>query len=81
MDLTTATTHDGETVYIDTAAGERGSVAPFHPVYATADGANRWGYYCGHCEGFDNAMDTMGRIVCNDCENVRKPDEWDAAHE
>ena len=81
MTLEEATAPDGETVYIDTDDGERGSVGPFRPVYADTDGTDRWGYYCSGCEGFDNAMDTMGRIVCNDCENVRKPDEWDAAHE
>jgi len=26
-------------------------------------------------------MDTMGRIQCTECGNLRKPDEWDAAHE
>jgi len=26
-------------------------------------------------------MDTMGRIQCTDCGNIKKPDEWDAAHE
>ncbi|TQQ82684.1 GNAT family acetyltransferase [Halonotius terrestris] len=81
MDLDAATTEDGETVYIDRNDAERGSVGPFHPVYEDEAGTDRWGYYCSGCEGFDNAMDTMGRIVCNACENVRKPDEWDAAHE
>lgn len=81
MELTEATTEEGETVYVDTNDGERGSEGEFHPVYATADGTVQWGYQCGACESFDNAIDTMGRIVCNECPNVRKPDEWDAAHE
>ena len=76
-----ATTADGDTVYIDREDAERGSVDVFHPVYCEAEGTERWGYYCNACGGFDNAMDTMGRIVCNQCPNVRKPDEWDAAHE
>jgi hypothetical protein len=76
-----ATTADGDTVYIDREASERGSVDLFHPVYCDADGEKRWGYYCNACGGFDNAMDTMGRLVCNSCSNIRKPDEWDAAHE
>ena len=25
--------------------------------------------------------DATGRVQCNECSNVRKPDEWDAAHE
>ena len=50
-------------------------------MYCTAGGTERWGYYCNACGGFDNAMDTMGRVVCNGCSNIRKPDEWDAVNE
>ncbi|WP_245626069.1 DUF5816 domain-containing protein, partial [Haloparvum sedimenti] len=39
------------------------------------------GFYCGNCGSLDTAMDTMGRIECNECGNIRKPEEWDAAHE
>ena len=81
MELESATTAADETVYVDRTETERGSKGPFFAVYATADRERRWGYLCGNCETFDNAMDTMGRIVCNACGNVRKPDEWDAAHE
>ncbi len=73
---------DGEgTLYVDRADAERGSEGPFYAVYTTPAATDRWGYFCSSCAGVDNAMDTMGRIVCNQCPNVRKPDEWDAAHE
>lgn len=72
---------DDTTVFIDDQDGIIGSKDLFHPVYADAEGTDRWGYYCGACETVDNAMDTMGRIVCNECGNTRKPEEWDAAHE
>ena len=75
------TTADGNTVYIDRRTTERGSLAPFYAVFVDADCETRWGYQCGACDGLDNAMDTMGRILCNDCENMRKADEWDAAQE
>lgn len=81
MELLEVTTDDDESVYVDTDDGERGSAGDFQPVYADAAGTTRWGYRCEACESFDNAIDTMGRIVCNECPNVRKPDEWDAAHE
>ncbi|WP_336025083.1 DUF5816 domain-containing protein [Halobellus salinisoli] len=71
----------GETVYVDRTDAERGSEGPFFVVYATPERTERWGFLCGHCESTDNAMDTMGRIECNACGNLRKPDEWDAAHE
>ena len=70
----------GGTLYVSQEA-ERGSVAPFLVVYADESGRERWGYFCTNCETFDNAMDSMGRIQCNACQNFKRPDEWDAAHE
>jgi len=74
-------TPDGDTLYVDRGEADRGSEGPFYAVYRSGDGERRWGYVCGNCGSFSNAMDTMGRIVCNDCPNLRKPTEWDAAHE
>jgi hypothetical protein len=74
-------TPDGDTVYVDRTLDERGSKGPFFAVFVSADTDDRWGYCCANCGSLDTAMDTMGRVECNDCGNVRKPDEWDAAHE
>ena len=79
MELVTA--GDGARVFVDRAAADRGSKAPFHVVYRSSAGEERWGWHCGHCESLETAMDTMGRIQCTECGNVRKPTEWDAAHE
>lgn len=72
-----------ETLYVDHSAGETGSKAPFYVAYGAeaATEEDRYGFLCGNCETTDNAMGTMGRIVCNACGNVRKPEEWDAVHE
>ena len=78
MTLETVTTPGGSTVYVDESEHERGSDGPFYLVYVSDDAETRWGYRCGNCGSFDTAMDTMGRIQCNDCGNVRKPDEWDS---
>jgi hypothetical protein len=75
------TTSTGEQVYVDRSATERGSKAPFLVAYTDPVGSSRWGYVCTHCESTATAMDTMGRIKCNRCANVKKPEEWDAAHE
>jgi hypothetical protein len=75
------TAPDGSTVYVARDEGERGSKGPFLAAYATPDRERQIGWFCTNCETMDNAMDTMGRIVCNVCDNLRKPDEWDAAHE
>ncbi|GAA0644595.1 DUF5816 domain-containing protein [Salarchaeum japonicum] len=75
------TNGDGETLYVAEDEGERGEKAPFLAVYRDRDRTRKYGWYCLNCETLDNAMDSMGRIQCNDCGNLRKPDEWDAAHE
>ena len=81
VELDPVETPDGQTVYVDRTETLRGAKGPFFVVYTTPDHDQRWGYYCSNCESTDNAMDTMGRIECNVCGNIRKPDEWDAAHE
>jgi len=68
-------------LYVNREEDETGSNGPFYLVYTDSDATTRWGYFCSNCETFDNAMDAMGRVQCNECGNVRKPDEWDAAHE
>ena len=65
------------TLYVDRSAGRRGSKGPFFHAYRDTAGEDRWGYFCGHCEAADNAVDTMGRIECNACGNRRKGDDWD----
>lgn len=72
---------DGRTLYIARDEAERGSEAPFFVAYVDKDRERRWGYFCSNCETFENAMDSMGRLQCNSCENFKRPDEWDAAHE
>ncbi|PSQ06528.1 GNAT family acetyltransferase [Halobacteriales archaeon QS_6_71_20] len=80
MNLEVVETAAGD-LHVDRAGGERGSKGPFLHTYADDDGEVRWGYLCSNCETVNNAMDSMGRIECNECGNIRKPDEWDAVHE
>ena len=70
-----------QTLYVARDEAERGSKAPFFVVYVDTDRERRWGYFCGNCETAENAMDSMGRVQCNNCENFKRADEWDAAHE
>lgn len=81
MDLEEREGPDGRTLYVDREEAEKGEEGPFFVVFADREGERRWGYFCGHCETFNNAMDSMGRIQCNECSNFKRPDEWDAAHE
>ncbi|MBX0346771.1 MULTISPECIES: GNAT family N-acetyltransferase [Haloarcula] len=73
-------TAEGRTVYVDHDNHERGSIAPFHVVHVDEDGDERYGYFCSNCNTLANAMDSMGRIECDSCGNVRKPLRWDAAY-
>ena len=72
---------DGQALFVNRLESEIGSKGPFYVVYSDEAGTTRWGYFCSNCESVDNAMDAMGRVQCNECANVRKPDQWDAAHE
>jgi hypothetical protein len=80
--METLETHPGpdRELYVSREA-TTGQKGPFLVVYADPNGDERWGYFCTNCETFDNAMDTMGRVQCNECANVTKAEEWDAAHE
>ena len=81
MTLDASTTEDDERVYVDRRRAERGPTGPFHVACADDAGRERWGLACGHRGSLDTAMDTMDRIQSTECDNRRKPDEWDAAHE
>jgi len=72
---------EGETLYVTDEEAERGDRGAFLAVYRSRGRERRYGWYCTNCETLDNAMDSMGRIVCNVCGNLRKAEEWDAAHE
>ncbi|RNJ26763.1 DUF5816 domain-containing protein [Halosegnis longus] len=73
--------HEGETLYVSRREAEKGADAPFFVVYVDEARERPWGYLCGNCDSLSTAMDSMGRVKCNDCGNFKRPDEWDAAHE
>jgi ribosomal protein S18 acetylase RimI-like enzyme len=75
-----ATLPDGRQVFLALDESVRGSEGPFYTVYLDRDRSERYGYFCGNCDGWAVSMDTMGRVVCNDCENRRKPTRWDASY-
>jgi len=76
--VTAHTGPDGETLYVARDEREIGSQGPFFAAYRSPDREDRFGWFCSNCEGFDTAMDTMERIVCNGCGNRHKATRWDA---
>jgi ribosomal protein S18 acetylase RimI-like enzyme len=75
-----ATTPEGQTVFVAFDEGQQGSHAAFYPVYTDREHDELYGWYCGGCDGFEVAMDTMERLQCNECPNSRKASRWDAAY-
>ena len=69
-------------LYVNEGQVERGSKGPFFTAYTDPDfdEEHKYGYYCANCETLDNAMDTMGRVKCNSCGNLRKATRWDATY-
>lgn len=78
--LTAKLETDDGTVYAAYNERERGSEGPFYVAYTDSDRTDRYGYVCGACGSTAVSMSTMGRLGCADCENNRKPAEWDAAY-
>ncbi|ALG82539.1 DUF5816 domain-containing protein [Halanaeroarchaeum sulfurireducens] len=68
---------DGSTVYVADDEWISGQVGPFFATYRSQDRSRKYGWYCDHCDSIDTAMDTMGRLKCNECGNLRKPEGWD----
>jgi ribosomal protein S18 acetylase RimI-like enzyme len=78
--METRTAGDGTVVYVAFNEPARASLAPFYQTYLDSDRSERYGWFCGNCDSLNTAMDTMGRVECNECENRRKPTRWDAAY-
>ena len=75
-------TLDDQGLYVNEKQVERGSKGPFLTAYSDPGFAeeDKYGYFCTNCESLDNAMDTMGRVKCNECGNLRKATRWDATY-
>lgn len=71
---------DGRELYLDRSDPERGSKGPFYTVYSDEERTTKYGFYCDNCDTLVTSMDSMGRMECEACGNVRKPRRWDAAH-
>ncbi|MFD1512297.1 GNAT family N-acetyltransferase [Halomarina rubra] len=79
-ELEAITNDEGRELFVDYNDSERATLAPFLAVYTGPTRDDRWGYYCTNCESLDVAVDTMGRVECNECGNVSKATRWDAAY-
>lgn len=76
----TATTEDGETVYIDRDEELAGESGPFFVAYTDENHEEQYSFYCGNCESLVEAVDSMDRVECGTCGNLNKPQEWDGGY-
>lgn len=70
----TLTTEDGETVY----TGDEllfGTEGAFAPTYADESRHEAFGYYCTNCESTAVTVGSSDRLVCDVCDNTRRPTE------
>lgn len=68
----TATTTEGETVYVDADEDESGTEGPFFAAFADSEREERWGFYCGNCGSTDVQMSDMEQVRCQNCGNTHR---------
>jgi ribosomal protein S18 acetylase RimI-like enzyme len=81
--VTTATTNDGEEVYVDRDEEESGTEGPFYAAYTDEECTEKFGYYCSNCGSLDTTMDNVERIECAECGNThvsRSTEEYDDSY-
>lgn len=80
---------DGQCRTIDRETDFSGTLAPFYRLHE-ADGERpsddpaiaekRIGFFCSQCGAIDVSADGMERLVCNECGNLHRPDDWDPSY-
>lgn len=73
-------TVDGSTRFLDAQAAIAGDEAQMLPVFADEAHEDHYGYYCTNCGTFTDSVDGQGRIICEDCGNEHRPEEWDESY-
>lgn len=79
-ELAKMTGPEGDRLYVDRNDSDRGSKGSFYVVYSDEEQERHYGYACGNCDTLVVAMDSMGKMECDKCGNVRKPTRWDATY-
>jgi ribosomal protein S18 acetylase RimI-like enzyme len=79
-EVVTTTNQEGDRLYVDRNDSDRGSKGPFYVVYSDEEQERLYGYSCGNCDTLVVSMDSMGKMECDACGNVRKPTRWDATY-
>lgn len=73
-------TVEGETRYLGTHEAISGDEGKLLFVFADADREEHFGFYCTNCGTFTDSVDRQGKVVCENCGNEHRPDEWDGSY-
>lgn len=71
---------DGETRYLDPHEAISGDEGQLLFVFEDDDRADHLGFYCTNCGTFTDAVDGQGKVVCENCGNEHRPEEWDGSY-
>lgn len=71
---------DGEELFVDYSGSERGTEAPFYPLFHDEGLDEKFGWLCSNCDSVETTMGSSGRIQCAHCENVRTATRWDGSY-
>ena len=80
---TTATTDDGQRVFVDLDDRTSGTAGPLFRTYSDADHTEAYGYYCSNCGSLAVSADTADRLECQSCGNdsaTRSTEDYDDAY-
>lgn len=70
---------DGQELHLDREDSIPGRDSPFFRLYTDPDEEDEYGYFCSECGSTDVSADGLDRLVCNECDNLHRADEWDGA--
>lgn len=73
-------TVEGQTLFLDLQeplSGEEGQMLLAFQDEAQED---HYGFYCTNCGTFTDSVDGQGKIVCENCGNEHRPEDWDDSY-
>jgi len=76
----TEITVDGETRYIGPEESISAEEAEMLPVFEDEDREEQFGFYCTNCGTFTSSPGGLGTIVCENCGNEHRPEDWDESY-
>lgn len=71
---------DGETRYLDPEDPLSGTDNQILPVYEDSAHEDSFGFFCTNCDSYTDSYSSQGMILCDNCGNEHRPDQWDESY-